>query len=351
MRKRVLLGMSGGTDSSVAAILLQQQGFEVIGLTLRTWSEKDTGKAEPEYIVKARTLADKIGIEHHTADIRNEFYNKIISYFKNEYANGRTPHPCAKCNPEIKWETMAEYADKLDCNLLATGHYNGVSTFKGLHYITVGRDADKEQSFFLWGLKQDILSRAIFPLAGLTKTEVRQIAVEQGFAQIAGQKESIGICFLDKKDYRPFLSQLLKNDGIDTMPGYFTDKNGNIIGRHNGIPFYTVGQRRGLGLTPSEPLYVNKIDTETNNITLSDLTGLYKTTFKADDYNVVNKSDFDTPVDIRVRYRKQNARGIVLFDTDKTLTVNLIEPEWGIAPGQAVAFYRNNILLGGGFIR
>lgn len=350
MKKRVLLGMSGGIDSSVAAILLKQQGFEVVGLTLRTWSETDTSENTPEYIKQTMQLAEKLSIKHYTADVRSEFYNQIVTYFKNEYLAGHTPHPCARCNPKIKWKTLLDYADKLDCQHIATGHYNGIKIINNQFYITIGSDADKEQSFFLWGLEQDVLSRAIFPLSNLTKTEIREIAINHKFNYLTQQKESIGICFMQQKNYRDFLKRIFENDGIEIKKGNFIDKEGNIIDRHEGIPFYTIGQRRGLGLTPDKPLYVSNIDIKTNNITLCNLADMYKTRFSATNYNIVNKNDFKTEVDVRIRYRKQNAKGFVTFDNDKQLTINLIEPEWGIAPGQSVAFYRENVLLGGGII-
>lgn len=350
MSKRVLLGMSGGTDSSTSAILLQEQGFEVVGLTLRTWSETDTGTSEPDYIVKARNLAERLGIEHHVADIRTLFHSDIVGYFKNEYASGRTPHPCAKCNPSIKWKYLLDYADKLECQNIATGHYTKIVDKNGNCYIATGSDADKEQSFFLWGLGQNVLKRIVFPLANLTKNEVRDIATSHGFSELAHQKESIGICFISQMDYRPFLKRILESEGVNIGSGNFIDKNGKILGKHNGYPYYTVGQRRGLGLVPKEPLYVTNINPTTNEITLGPISDLYRTEFKAIDYNIIDKNDFAEPVDIRIRYRKQNAKGLVTFDTDNKLTIRLISPEWGIAPGQAVAFYNGNILLGGGFI-
>lgn len=344
--------MSGGTDSSVAAILLQQQGYVVVGLTLRTWSENDSTPDSPipTYINQAISLAQNLGIEHHIADIRTEFYNTIINYFKNEYLIGRTPHPCALCNPQIKWKWLLNYANRLSCHFIATGHYTNITNINNKFYITHGADPDKEQSFFLWGLNQEILSRTLFPLGQLTKTEVKTIAAENGYKAIAKQKESIGICFITQHDYRPFLKQLITNDGITIDKGTFVDKNGNFIGHHNGFPYYTVGQRRGLGLVPQTPLYVTHIKHNNNTITLGSLSDLYKTTFTASGYNIISKDDFTQPVDVRVRYRKQNAKGYVVFNNDDRLTVNLIEPEWGIAPGQAVAFYNNNRLLGGGFI-
>lgn len=345
--------MSGGIDSSVAAMLLMEQGYEVIGATLRLWSEHDDfdNKSTPNYLSEAKSLADKLGIKHHVIEVKEKFYNEVISYFKNEYINGRTPNPCAKCNVVLKWHELNTLAEQEQCSYIATGHYVNKINSNNTYYITKGIDPDKEQSFFLWGLGQHILKKAVFPLGGLTKEKVRQIADEKGFVKLKNKKESTGACFLADNNYQAFLQREFKNKNI--LPGYgnFTDEGGQVLGKHNGYPFYTVGQRRGLGLVPKEPYYVTKIQPHTNTVVLGNRNSLYKHTMLVENYNVVNKDDFNGEVITRIRYRKQSALSTVSFISNSLLKVQFIEPEWSIAPGQTAAFYRGEKLLGGGFIK
>jgi tRNA-uridine 2-sulfurtransferase len=352
VNKRVLLGMSGGTDSSVSAMLLLEEKYELVGITLRLWSESDpTGNAiEPAYLSNARTLANKLHIEHYVIDVRELFYQQIISYFINGYAEGRTPNPCAKCNPLFKWKVLNELSDTYNCQYIATGHYVGTEKHNGYTYISKGRDFEKEQSFFLWGLDQPILTKAVFPLSNLTKTQIKEFALSRGFEQVSKLKESMGICFINGLDYRPFLIQMLKDKGITINKGQFVDKEGNFIGWHKGYPYYTVGQRHGLGLVPDTPWYVIRIVPEQNTIVLGKYSDLYHDQIQVTDYRVINQADFIQPVDVRIRYRKQNAKGSVRFLNESKAVVDLLEPEWSIAPGQTVAFYQQNRLLGGGFI-
>ena len=350
---KVLLGMSGGIDSSVAAIILQEKGYEVIGVTLRLWSESDNinNNNIPNYITEAKELALKINIKHYTVDVRENFYKDVISYFKNEYLKGRTPNPCAKCNVVLKWKSLNEIASKYNCNYIATGHYVNKVELNNYHYISKGIDEDKEQSFFLWGLSQEILSKAVFPLGNLTKQEVKNIAKQHGFTKLESKKESTGICFIDGNKYQPFINRLLKDSNYLPGKGDFINLLGKTIGKHNGFPFYTVGQRRGLGLEPNKPYYVTHINSENNTIQLGHKDDLYTNVMFVENYNVFNKSDFDSEVITRIRYRKQSALSTIEFINETLLKVNFIEPEWSIAPGQTAAFYRDNLLLGGGFIK
>ncbi len=350
---RVVLGMSGGIDSSVAAILLKKQGYEVIGVTLRLWSQTDDfiNIKTPQYIVEAQKLASKINIEHYVIDVRQEFYDLVITYFKNEYLSGKTPNPCAKCNVVLKWKALNDFAKQNRCNFIATGHYVNKTVINNKHYILKGVDPDKEQSFFLWGLNQSILQKALFPLGNYTKSEIREIAKKNNFNSTDLNKESTGICFITNNKYQPFIENELKN--TNTLPGVgrFIDKNGTTLGEHKGYPFYTVGQRRGLGLEPNIPYYVTKINLKTNTIELGHRDDLYKTNMIVENYNLIDKSDFKTEVITRIRYRKQSALSTIEFIDDNMLKVSFLKPEWSIAPGQTAAFYKNNRLLGGGFIK
>ncbi len=350
--KKVLLGMSGGIDSTVAAIMLKQQGYEVIGATLRLWSQDDDihNSEIPNYITEAQLMASEIDIQHITEDVRSEFYNSVITYFKGEYLAGRTPNPCAKCNVVLKWSTLNRLARQFNCDFIATGHYVDKVYKNDNWYIRKGVDMDKEQSFFLWGLNQSLLKKAVFPLGNLTKQKVREVALQQGFKSLNSKKESTGVCFIKDNNYQNFLEKSFLNTGILPGKGNFVDSEGHFLGEHNGYPFYTVGQRRGLGLVPQEPYYVTKIVPENNTVILGNRGDLYQNEMIVSDYNIINRKDFKGEVITRVRYRKQSALSKIHFMDDNTLKVMFIKPEWSIAPGQTAAFYEDDRLLGGGFI-
>lgn len=352
-KKRVILGMSGGTDSSVSAILLQQQGYEVIGITLRLWSNFDNfeNTEEPSYITEAKNLASKLSIEHHVVDAKEQFYSDIVGYFKDEYLKGNTPNPCAKCNVVLKWKLLNDAAIRYNCQHIATGHYVQIIEEHNKFFIKKGIDPDKEQSFFLWGLDQEILSKAVFPLGNLTKTQAREIAVNNGFKKVATKKESIGVCFIEDGKYQPFLKKLMFDAGTISESGQFIDSANNILGTHQGYPFYTVGQRRGLGLSPNEPWYVTNINPKTNQITLGKREHLYQKEMIVQNYNFIDINLLKQKVITRIRYRKQAALSTVQIIDDKHLKVIFEDQEWSIAPGQTAAFYIDDVLIGGGFIR
>jgi tRNA-specific 2-thiouridylase len=352
MNNKVLLGMSGGIDSSVAAILLQEQGYEVVGVTLRLWSETDgfDNQNLPAYAEEAGALAQKLGIQHKLIDARKPFYDEVISYFKNEYQAGRTPNPCAKCNVVLKWRLLNQAAEAQDCAYIATGHYVNKEKQNKLHYLSKGVDPDKEQSFFLWGLNQEMLQKTLFPLGKLSKQAVRNLAKERGFTRLEAKKESIGACFIKSNNYHGLLKHLLADEGIELAPGAFVDLNGNQLGQHQGYPFYTVGQRRGLGLSPNEPWYVTKIVPDTNQVVLGKRDDLYQTQMLVKDYHLINPEDFKQEVITRIRYRKQAAPSRIEILDKQFLKVYFTTREWSIAPGQTAAFYQGNRLLGGGFI-
>ena len=345
MKQRILLGMSGGTDSSVAAILLMEQGYEVVGITFRFWEE-----GENFHLNDARNLAAQLGIEHLVYDAREVFNNKIIAYFKNEYLSGRTPFPCVKCNNELKWKLIIDEADRLNCEKVAMGHYVQIITENGKYFVAEGNDPDKDQSFFLWGLKQEQLARIVFPLGGFHKTDVRRMAAERGFQKVAEKKDSLGACFCSG-DYRPFLKSLLKEPEKHIYPGNFVDEEGNKLGLHEGFPLYTVGQRRGL-IHLNRKVFVKQILPETNEVVLAPLKNMYQTEFLIEDVNVVAAELFTDKFDIytRIRYRKQNTLSRVIFLDNGKAKVELAEPLESIAPGQSAVFYRDGKILGGGFI-
>jgi tRNA-specific 2-thiouridylase len=344
-QKKCLLGMSGGTDSSVAAILLQEQGYHVIGVTFRFWDSEGSEK----HLEDARNLAQKLGIEHFVHDVRDEFKSQIVDYFIEEYIAGRTPVPCVKCNNQLKWKLLYDLANANNCELISTGHYCNIIEREGYIHITKGIDPDKDQSFFLWGLPQHILRKIILPLGNFTKTEVREIAAQKGFPSISTKKDSLGVCFCNG-DYRPFLKNHAPE--FNFQQGNFIDEEGNVLGRHAGYPFYTVGQRRGLGIHLNRAVFVKEIIPQTNTVILSPLKDLYKTEFYLKDWNLINETDFTNDFDIiiKIRYRKQATPGRIRQLSDGRLKVELAEALESIAPGQAAAFYKGDVVLGGGII-
>ena len=343
--RKVLLGMSGGTDSSVAALLLQDAGYEVTGVTFRFY-EKD---GNTEYLDDARDLCRRLGVPHIVCDQREAFQSTIIDYFIREYMQGHTPVPCTLCNNFLKWPLLRQLADEQGICHLATGHYVQKRQMDGYWYITAGADADKDQSFFLWGLPQDIMERMLLPMGELTKTWVREIAEERGFLKAAKKKDSIGVCFCPM-DYRSFLRREVPSEQI--QKGKFYDEKGNFIAWHEGYPFYTIGQRRGLGIDLNRAVFVKEIIPSENKVVLGDLKSLEKTEMRLKDWNIINPSLLlgQDDVIVKIRYRKQANRCTVTLQPDNTLHVQLHEPLTAIAAGQAAAFYRDDVVLGGGII-
>lgn len=370
--KRVLLGMSGGTDSSVAAMRLLEAGYEVIGVTFRFYELNGS----TEYLEDARNLAERLGIRHITYDAREIFAQQIIEYFVQEYLAGRTPVPCTLCNNYLKWPLLAKIADEMGIFYIATGHYAQNIQLNETFYITYAADSDKDQTFFLWGLKQDILNRMLLPMGDITKAEARAWAAEHGFRKVATKKDSIGVCFCPM-DYRTFLKDWLARNGQMSVSnseasinnsqtsgsdkqtwsdrirrGRFVDEKGNFIAWHEGYPFYTIGQRRGLGIHLNRPVFVKEIDPEKNEVVLASLSSLEKTEMWLKDWNLVNQERTlgRSGIIVKIRYRKQENYGTITVTSDHLLHVQLHEPLTAIAPGQAAAFYGDGLLLGGGII-
>lgn len=344
--KKVLLGMSGGTDSSVAALLLQDAGYEVTGITFRFY-EKD---GNTEYLDDARELCQTLGIPHLVYDARDIFQEKIIRYFIQEYMAGRTPVPCTLCNNYLKWPLLAQVADERGIYHLATGHYVNKRNINGYWHITCGKDTDKDQSFFLWGLPQSILKRMCLPMGELTKTRVREIAAARGFLKAARKRDSLGVCFCPM-DYRSFLKTHVPEGSIS--PGHFYDEQGHYLGKHEGYPFYTIGQRRGLGIHLNKALFVKEIIPPENKVIISDnLLALEKNEMFLTHWNLVNAETVlgHDDVIVKIRYRKQANRCTVSQLDDGRLHIQLHEPLASIASGQAAAFYRGDMVLGGGII-
>lgn len=343
---KVLLGMSGGTDSSVAALLLQDAGYEVTGITFRFY-EKDS---DTTYLDDARELCEKLHIPHIIYDVRQLFQEQIIGYFIKEYMEGHTPVPCTLCNNYLKWPLLAQVADERGIYHFATGHYVQKQNIGGYWYITAGADKDKDQSFFLWGLPQPILERMLLPMGTLTKTRVRELAAERGFLKAATKRDSLGVCFCPM-DYRSFLKAQVPPECI--RPGNFYDEQGKFMGKHEGYPFYTIGQRRGLGVYVNKALFVKEILPQENKVVLTDnLKALEKQKMFLKDWNIVCAEELlgREDVIVKIRYRKQANRCTVTVTSEGLLHVKLHEPLASVAIGQAAAFYRDNRVLGGGII-
>lgn len=344
-KETVLLGMSGGTDSSVTAIMLQEQGYEVIGITFRFYEyENDT-----YYLDEARALAQHLGIRHITYDVREPFRKQIITYFIDSYMQGETPVPCTFCNNHFKWPLMLEIADKERIDYIATGHYIRKKYVCGNYYIVPGVDPDKDQSFFMWGLTQNILERMLLPLGNLTKDYVLQWANQRGYQHQTKKKESVGVCFCPK-DYRSFLRNQIPADAF--IQGNFIDEAGNVLGTHDGFPFFTIGQRRGLGINLNRPIFVKDIDIHTNNIILGSFSSLAYTSFPLRQWQVINLDELLNldEVEVRIRYRKQFNTGRVLLQKNDQLVVMLNQKLTAVAGGQAAVFYSDDRVLGGGII-
>lgn len=346
-KKTVLLGMSGGTDSSVAVLLLQEAGYEVTGVTFRFWEEGGKG----EYLEDAKELAVKTGIQHYALDVRDDFQRKIISYFTDEYLQGRTPVPCVRCNNLLKWRLLYEEAKRLQIEYIATGHYAIVREYNGLHYIHAGMDPDKDQSFFLWGLEQPVLRRMILPLGKYTKTQVREIAMKRGFSKIAFKKDSMGVCFCPG-DYRPFLLKMLPPNQKIIRPGNFVGESGQFIGRHKGYPFYTIGQRRKLGVQLNYPVFVKDIIPEKNMVVLAKEENIYQQTMFLKEWRLHNPEEVigQKNIIVKIRYKKQHNYGIISYTENDRLKVTFDEPVAAVAPGQAACFYIEDRVVGGGII-
>ena len=360
---RVLVAMSGGVDSSVAAVLLREQGYEVIGITMKTWdytssggrSGKEVGCCTLESMNDARSIALKHDFTHFIVDIRQEFGDWVIDKFTSEYLQGRTPNPCVLCNTHIKWAALLRRADDLKCDFIATGHYARMRFDESLqrHVLMKGLDTNKDQSYALWGLPQHHLARSIFPLGTYTKPEIRQMAADYGLLRVADKPDSYEICFVPDNDYRRFLRDRVPGLKEKVEGGSFVLSDGTVVGQHQGYPFYTIGQRHGLGLAMGEPIYVTHIDADTNTITVGPKEELMKQQLTARQLNLVKYPDLkeERPVIAKVRYKDPGGPGIAWQTGDDEITVAFASPRKAITPGQSVVIYEGEDLLGGGWIQ
>ncbi len=358
---RVLVAMSGGVDSSVAAVMLKEQGYDVIGITMKTWdysrvggkSDKETGCCTLESMNDARQIAVKHGFKHFIVDIRDEFGDWVIDRFVKDYMEGRTPNPCVLCNTHIKWAALLRRADNLGCDFIATGHYANIREENGRYVISRGRDPKKDQSYALWGVQQKHLARTIFPLGNFEKSEIRDLAEEFGLTKVAKKPDSYEICFVPDDDYRRFLKDRV--DGLEERVGggKFVDQDGNIVGEHEGYPFYTIGQRRGLDLALGKPVYVTDINPDTNVITIGEKGDLVSSTCRAKDINLIKYNripEQEMEVTGAIRYNDEGAVGYLSQLDDNEIEVTFPTGREAITPGQAVVCYEGNDVVAGGWI-
>ncbi len=350
--------MSGGIDSTVTALLLHEEGYEVIGITMKTWdyansggNKKETGCCSLDSINDARKVAVDCGFHHFIVDIREEFGNYVIDNFVDEYIAGRTPNPCVLCNTHIKWEAMIRRADALDCEFIATGHYAKIKQQDGRYYISKAVDLNKDQSYVLWGLSQACMARSRFPLANLTKPEVRQIAHDRGYTDLAKKGESYEICFVPDNDYRGFLRRQVNGLEERVAGGKFLNTAGDVIGEHHGYPFYTIGQRKGLGVAFGMPMYVKEIIPETNTVVLGKEDELYRNTTTVGQINSMKYETIPNGLEAvtQIRYNSGGTFS-TLHNKGNEVEVEFHANVKGVAPGQSAVFYEGDDVIGGGII-
>lgn len=359
-RGKVLVAMSGGIDSTVTALMLHNEGYEVVGITMKTWDyatsgggHKETGCCNIDSFNDARMAAVQNGFPHFILDIREEFGDAVIENFVEEYLAGRTPNPCVMCNTHIKWRALLKRANALGCDFIATGHYANVYQHEnGRYVISKGIDETKDQSYVLWGLDQELLSRTIMPLGSYRKTEIRQMALGFGYPELAKKSESYEICFVPDNDYRGFLKRRVEGLEERVTGGWFIDKTGKKLGEHKGYPFYTVGQRKGLEIALGKPAYVTAIDPATNTVVLGDEEDLQQSEMVVGKINWVKYNGVSDGMEAltKIRYKDKGSLSN-LYGGGSNINVRFYEQVKGIAPGQSAVFYEGDDVIGGGIIK
>lgn len=352
---KVLVAMSGGVDSSVAVHLLQQEGYEVIGATMQLWPEDtplppgETGCCSLSAVEDARRVAQKLDIPHYVLNYKNLFEEQVISYFTQEYLRGRTPNPCVACNRVFRFDALLHKAAELGLDYVATGHYARIyfDETRKRYLLVKGRDVNKDQSYFLYGFTQEQMKRTLLPVGNYTKPEIRAFAQNLGLS-VAEKPESQEICFIPDNDYRRFLKE---RTGITLEPGDFVDEKGEIVGRHQGIAYYTIGQRKGLGLALGTPVYVLDIDREQNLVTVGPEASLYSKGLFASNNNfiMIDELKCQEEVTVKIRYRSPDVPATIT-PKEGGVRVTFAQPQKAVTPGQTVVFYQDNLVLGGGTI-
>ena len=355
----VLVAMSGGVDSAVALLKIIEKGYNAVGVTMKLWEYNNVGGntlnenncCAIESINNAKLVCERLGVPHYTIDFTEDFEKKVINNFVDEYLAGRTPNPCVRCNSYVKWDTFINQADKLGAKYIATGHYANIRKVNEEYKITRGKDKGKDQSYVLWGIPKETLSRTILPLGNLTKKEVRQIASENKFEN-ALAPESMEICFIPDNNYKRFINEYAEDKVKKiTTNGTTLNEKGEKIGENDGFINYTVGQRKGIGVTSEKPLYVKKINSNKNSITVSGKKSLFSSKCKVSNINWLrNKVEFPLNVFAQIRYNGQVSESKI-YDNEGSILVSFDKPQLAVTPGQSIVFYDSQkTLLGGGII-
>lgn len=359
---KVLVAMSGGIDSTVTALMLHEQGYEVVGITMKTWDyatsgggHKETGCCNLDSFNDARAAAVQHGFPHFILDIRDEFGDFVIENFVEEYMAGRTPNPCVMCNTHIKWRALLKRANALGCDFIATGHYANVYRHEnGRYVISKGLDETKDQSYVLWGLDQELLSRTIMPLGTYRKSAIREMAVDYGYPELAKKSESYEICFVPDNDYRGFLKRRVVGLEAKVDGGWFVDKTGRKLGKHKGYPFYTIGQRKGLEIALGKPAYVTAIDPASNTVVLGEEADLEQNEMQVARINWIKYEGVTDGMEAYTKIRYKDKGSISNLYTNgeaNSLRVRFYGPVKSIAPGQSAVFYEGDEVIGGGIIQ
>jgi tRNA-specific 2-thiouridylase len=371
-KQRVVVGMSGGVDSSATAALLLEQGYDVVGITLKLWPQDCVSRAEdkccgPQAVSDARSVCNKLGVPYYLIDEAAEFQSKVIQYFADEYKAGRTPNPCVMCNQNLKFGRLIDRADQLGAQYIATGHFARIehkcgvqsaecgvinkrllTSYPTRYLLKRGRDLKKDQSYFLFSLRQDQLARAMFPLGEKTKSDTREVARHCNL-KTADKEESMEICFVPDNNYGKFLQQAKL---AEKHRGEIVDVHGHVLGHHDGIEFYTIGQRKGLGITTPKPVYVVELDAENNRVIVGDETALDRDEFIVDRCNWIPFDDPPEQIEVmaKIRYNHPGTMATVTPIDKNKAKVKLHVPQRAITPGQAAVFYQEDLVVGGGWI-